>query len=171
MLLQIHIEISHFNLSFCRILTLKLLYFLCGLAIFKSMNDAIAPSCGELISLQLFFQNLYCCSYEKKTIMLILTHFTLPQNYQILSKILFFFFFLFDDICDQSADNRWQKISLLLEFGEWLYYHNFPKANAQHQVQWAIDILLQMETKQAEGPGRTYWLILFIRSWQNSVNY
>ncbi|CAK6962375.1 cilia- and flagella-associated protein 46 [Scomber scombrus] len=49
-----------------------------------------------------------------------------------------------------SAETQWQKVSLLLEFGEWLYCHNFPKANAQHQVQWAIDILLQVETKQAE---------------------
>ncbi|XP_044228761.1 cilia- and flagella-associated protein 46 isoform X1 [Thunnus albacares] len=51
-----------------------------------------------------------------------------------------------------SAETQCQKVSLLLEFGEWLYCHNFPKANAQHQVQWAIDILLHMETKQAEGP-------------------
>ncbi|KAM7385133.1 hypothetical protein PAMP_001229 [Pampus punctatissimus] len=51
-----------------------------------------------------------------------------------------------------SAETRWQKASLLLEFGEWLYCHNFPKADAQQQVQWAIDILLHLETKQTEGP-------------------
>ncbi|KAK1905958.1 Cilia- and flagella-associated protein 46, partial [Dissostichus eleginoides] len=44
-----------------------------------------------------------------------------------------------------SAETQWQKANLLLEFGEWLYCHNFPKADAHHQVQWAIDILLQAE--------------------------
>ncbi|XP_070772644.1 cilia- and flagella-associated protein 46 [Enoplosus armatus] len=50
-----------------------------------------------------------------------------------------------------SAETRWQKVSLLLEFGEWLYCHNFPKADVQHQVQWAIDVLLHLETEQAGG--------------------
>ncbi|KAF3842491.1 hypothetical protein F7725_024442, partial [Dissostichus mawsoni] len=44
-----------------------------------------------------------------------------------------------------SLSTQWQKANLLLEFGEWLYCHNFPKADAHHQVQWAIDILLQAE--------------------------
>ncbi|KAJ4948115.1 hypothetical protein JOQ06_019655, partial [Pogonophryne albipinna] len=44
-----------------------------------------------------------------------------------------------------SAETQWQKANLLLEFGEWLYCHNFPKADAHHQVQWAIDLLLQAE--------------------------
>lgn len=61
-----------------------------------------------------------------------------------------------DAICEQSVETQWQKVSLLLEFGEWLYSHNFPKADAQHQVQWAIDILLHVETEQAEGAGRTH---------------
>ncbi|KAK2922244.1 cilia- and flagella-associated protein 46 [Channa argus] len=43
------------------------------------------------------------------------------------------------------AEKPWQQVSLLLEFGAWLYCHNFPKADAQHQVQWAIDLLLHME--------------------------
>ncbi|XP_031140179.1 cilia- and flagella-associated protein 46 isoform X1 [Sander lucioperca] len=50
-----------------------------------------------------------------------------------------------------NVETQWQKANLLLEFGEWLYCHNFPKGNAQHQVQWAIDILLHLETEQAEG--------------------
>ncbi|XP_044070722.1 cilia- and flagella-associated protein 46 isoform X2 [Siniperca chuatsi] len=50
-----------------------------------------------------------------------------------------------------SVESHWQKVSLLLEFGEWLYCHNFPKTDAQHQVQWAIDILLHLETEQAGG--------------------
>lgn len=61
-----------------------------------------------------------------------------------------------DAICEQSADTQWQKVSLLLEFGEWLYCHNFPKAEAQHQVHLAIDILLPSETEQTEGAGRTH---------------
>ncbi|XP_034754581.1 cilia- and flagella-associated protein 46 isoform X3 [Etheostoma cragini] len=50
-----------------------------------------------------------------------------------------------------NVETQWQKVNLLLEFGEWLYCHNFPKDNAQHQVQWAIDILLHLETEHAEG--------------------
>ncbi|KAG7229993.1 hypothetical protein INR49_009713 [Caranx melampygus] len=50
-----------------------------------------------------------------------------------------------------SSETQWQKVNLLLEFGEWLYCHNFPKARAQHQVCWAIDIILQLEPEQVEG--------------------
>ncbi|XP_028983141.1 cilia- and flagella-associated protein 46 isoform X3 [Betta splendens] len=46
-----------------------------------------------------------------------------------------------------------KKVSLLMEFGAWLYCHNFPKADAHHQLQWAIDILLNVEPEQAEEPG------------------
>ncbi|XP_074502975.1 cilia- and flagella-associated protein 46 isoform X2 [Sebastes fasciatus] len=49
------------------------------------------------------------------------------------------------------VETQWQKVSLLLEFGEWLYCHNFPNADAQQQVQWAIDILLHVEPEQADG--------------------
>nr|XP_046258124.1 cilia- and flagella-associated protein 46 isoform X1 [Scatophagus argus] len=49
-----------------------------------------------------------------------------------------------------SAETQWQKVNLLLEFGEWLYCHSFPKTDAQHQVQWAIDILLHMEPEQTD---------------------
>ncbi len=59
-------------------------------------------------------------------------------------------------ICDQSAETQWQKVSLLLEFGEWLYCHNFPKADAQNQVQLAVNILLHMETEQAGGAGKAH---------------
>lgn len=55
----------------------------------------------------------------------------------------------------QSTKTRWQKVNLMLEFGEWLYCHNFPKARAQHQVQWAIDTILQLEPEQIEGAGET----------------
>ncbi|XP_051816052.1 cilia- and flagella-associated protein 46 isoform X2 [Acanthochromis polyacanthus] len=51
-----------------------------------------------------------------------------------------------------STETQWQKVSILLEFGEWLYCHSFPKADARHQVQWAIDILLHVEPEQRGGP-------------------
>ncbi|XP_030012468.1 LOW QUALITY PROTEIN: cilia- and flagella-associated protein 46 [Sphaeramia orbicularis] len=50
-----------------------------------------------------------------------------------------------------SAEAQWQKVSLLLEFSEWMYCHNFPKADVQHQIQWAIDLLLRSDTEQTEG--------------------
>ncbi|XP_060943811.1 cilia- and flagella-associated protein 46 [Limanda limanda] len=50
----------------------------------------------------------------------------------------------------QSSETQWERVNLLLEFGEWLHCHNFPKDDAQHQVQSAIDILLQLEPEQAE---------------------
>ncbi|XP_035461481.2 cilia- and flagella-associated protein 46 isoform X4 [Scophthalmus maximus] len=50
-----------------------------------------------------------------------------------------------------STEAQWQKVNLVLEFGQWLYCHNFPKASAQHLVQWAIDILLHLEPEEAEG--------------------
>ncbi|KAM9561024.1 cilia- and flagella-associated protein 46 isoform 6-T6 [Salvelinus alpinus] len=49
-----------------------------------------------------------------------------------------------------SVKSQWQKADFLLEFGEWLYCQNFPLADAQHQIQWAIDILLHMITDQEE---------------------
>lgn len=70
----------------------------------------------------------------------------------------------------QSTETQWQKVNLLLEFAEWLYCHNFPKSNAQNQVQWAIDILLHLEPEQTEAAGRTHWFLLFIVSWLNWVN-
>nr|XP_029134601.1 cilia- and flagella-associated protein 46 [Labrus bergylta] len=51
-----------------------------------------------------------------------------------------------------SAETQLQKVNLLLEFGEWLYFHNFPKTDAEQHVQWAIDILLKREAERgAEG--------------------
>ncbi|XP_054655409.1 cilia- and flagella-associated protein 46 [Dunckerocampus dactyliophorus] len=51
-----------------------------------------------------------------------------------------------------SEENQWQKVGFMLEFGAWLYCHNFPKEDAQHQVQWAVDILLHLETERSEKP-------------------
>ncbi|XP_030603277.1 cilia- and flagella-associated protein 46 isoform X2 [Archocentrus centrarchus] len=50
-----------------------------------------------------------------------------------------------------STETQWQKVSFLLSFGQWLYSHNFHKEDAQHQVQWGIDILLHLEPEQAHG--------------------
>lgn len=72
-----------------------------------------------------------------------------------------------ESICEQTPDTQLQKASLLLEFGEWLYCHNFPKADGKQQVLWAVDILLH--TQQADGAGRTHWIILFIVSCHNCV--
>ncbi|XP_077469731.1 cilia- and flagella-associated protein 46 [Stigmatopora argus] len=52
-----------------------------------------------------------------------------------------------------SEENQWQKISFLLAFGAWLYCHNMSTEEAQHQVQWAIDILLHLGTGQSEKSG------------------
>ncbi|KAM8852116.1 cilia- and flagella-associated protein 46 isoform 2-T2 [Synchiropus picturatus] len=56
----------------------------------------------------------------------------------------------------QGEDTSWQKVDLLLEFAQWLYFHNFPKSDAEHLVQWAIDILLHIEKKDSEG-GSSYF--------------
>ncbi|XP_056903879.1 cilia- and flagella-associated protein 46 isoform X4 [Takifugu flavidus] len=47
-----------------------------------------------------------------------------------------------------SAETRWQKVIILLEFGEWLYRQSFPEDDGQLQVHKAIDILLQKESDQ-----------------------
>ncbi|XP_061818672.1 cilia- and flagella-associated protein 46 isoform X2 [Nerophis lumbriciformis] len=49
-----------------------------------------------------------------------------------------------------SEENQWQKVGFMLQFGAWLYSHNISKEDAQHQVQWAIDILLHLETEKSE---------------------
>ncbi|KAM6956181.1 cilia- and flagella-associated protein 46 [Aplochiton taeniatus] len=48
------------------------------------------------------------------------------------------------------AEGQWQKVDYLLEFGGWLYCQSFPIADAEHQIQWAIDILLHMGTEQTQ---------------------
>ncbi|XP_077350768.1 cilia- and flagella-associated protein 46 isoform X2 [Festucalex cinctus] len=49
-----------------------------------------------------------------------------------------------------SEENQWQKVSFLLSFGAWMYCHNMSTEEAQLQVQWAIDILLHLETEQSQ---------------------
>ncbi|MCJ8730419.1 hypothetical protein PDJAM_G00184270 [Pangasius djambal] len=57
----------------------------------------------------------------------------------------------------QNADSQWQKVDLLLEFAEWLYFNNFPVTDAQLQTQLAIDILLSsgLDTSQRDSHRET----------------
>lgn len=41
----------------------------------------------------------------------------------------------------QSPSHGWQKVEYLLEFGEWLYCHQFPIQDALDQFQEAVHIL------------------------------
>lgn len=65
----------------------------------------------------------------------------------------------------QSPETQWQKANVLLEFGEWLYRHNFSKSSAQQQVQWAIDIVLQQEPETREAAGTTDWVLKNVQVW------
>ncbi|XP_035982462.1 cilia- and flagella-associated protein 46 [Fundulus heteroclitus] len=54
-----------------------------------------------------------------------------------------------------STESEGHKVNLLLEFGAWLYYHNFTTSEAQLPVQYAIDILLHLgPEKEPEPDGR-----------------
>ncbi|XP_056093177.1 cilia- and flagella-associated protein 46 [Rhinichthys klamathensis goyatoka] len=37
---------------------------------------------------------------------------------------------------------QWQKVDVLLEFGEWLHVTHFPATDARLQIEWAADILM-----------------------------
>ncbi|XP_053477642.1 cilia- and flagella-associated protein 46 isoform X1 [Ictalurus furcatus] len=52
----------------------------------------------------------------------------------------------------ESADSKWLKVDLLLEFAEWLYCNNFSLTDAQLQTQSVIDILLSsgLDTSQSD---------------------
>lgn len=76
-----------------------------------------------------------------------------------------------DVIYEQSAETQWQKVSLLLEFGEWLYTHSFPKAEAQHQIQGAVDYLLHMNTSPTDEAGTPHWLIFTMAGCFNSNSF
>ena len=47
----------------------------------------------------------------------------------------------------QSPSNEWLKIDLLIEFGQWLYSNEFPLQDAIDQIEWAVDIILNMKTE------------------------
>ncbi|XP_038599783.1 cilia- and flagella-associated protein 46 [Tachyglossus aculeatus] len=44
----------------------------------------------------------------------------------------------------QKQESTWQKVDFLMEFAEWLYFKQFPLNDAIYQLNWAIDISLQM---------------------------
>ena len=53
----------------------------------------------------------------------------------------------------QSPSNEWQKFDYLLEFGQWLYCNEFPVQDSLEQIEWAIDILLNMKFEKREKEG------------------
>ncbi|CAG2203029.1 Cilia- and flagella-associated protein 46 [Mytilus edulis] len=46
-----------------------------------------------------------------------------------------------------SPSNEWLKVDLLIEFGQWLYSNEFPLQDAIDQIEWAVDIILNMKTE------------------------
>ncbi|KAK7482059.1 hypothetical protein BaRGS_00026751 [Batillaria attramentaria] len=44
-----------------------------------------------------------------------------------------------------SASNEFQKVEYLLEFGQWLYANEFPLQDVLDQIEWAVDILLNVQ--------------------------
>ncbi|KAL1263718.1 hypothetical protein QQF64_006457, partial [Cirrhinus molitorella] len=53
----------------------------------------------------------------------------------------------------KSPGSQWQKVDVLLQFGEWLYLTHFPVTDVRLQIEWAIDILLFTETQNADERG------------------
>ncbi|KAJ8317581.1 hypothetical protein KUTeg_005485 [Tegillarca granosa] len=46
-----------------------------------------------------------------------------------------------------SPSNEWLKVDYLIEFGQWLYCNEFPLQDAIDQIEWAVDIMLNMKTE------------------------
>ncbi|KAK7149085.1 hypothetical protein R3I93_013174 [Phoxinus phoxinus] len=42
----------------------------------------------------------------------------------------------------KSPGAQWQKVDVLLEFGEWLYVTHFPATDVRLQIEWAADVLM-----------------------------
>ena len=55
----------------------------------------------------------------------------------------------------QSPSTEWLKVELLLEFAQWLCVKDFPLEDCTDQVDWAIDIMQNMQAaidlKKEEG--------------------
>ncbi|KAM7074050.1 cilia- and flagella-associated protein 46 isoform 1-T1 [Molossus nigricans] len=45
----------------------------------------------------------------------------------------------------QKPESEWHKVDYIMEFGEWLYYKQFPIDDVAFHLSWAIDILLGMK--------------------------
>ncbi|XP_070541399.1 cilia- and flagella-associated protein 46-like isoform X2 [Ptychodera flava] len=52
-----------------------------------------------------------------------------------------------------SSASEWQKVDYLLEFSEWLFINEFPLQDCMDQVEWAVDILLNMKFEVAKSAG------------------
>ncbi|RXN24229.1 cilia- and flagella-associated 46 isoform X2 [Labeo rohita] len=50
----------------------------------------------------------------------------------------------------KSPGGEWQKVDVLLDFGEWLYLTHFPVTDARLHIEWAVDILLFTDTHNTE---------------------
>uniref|UniRef100_H2ZYN0 Cilia and flagella associated protein 46 n=1 Tax=Latimeria chalumnae TaxID=7897 RepID=H2ZYN0_LATCH len=53
----------------------------------------------------------------------------------------------------QKPESNWQKIDYLIEFGEWLYCNHFPITDAINQLEWAVEILLNMNSAEKSKDG------------------
>ncbi|XP_047615394.1 cilia- and flagella-associated protein 46 isoform X9 [Phacochoerus africanus] len=45
----------------------------------------------------------------------------------------------------QKPESEWQKFDYIMEFSQWLYHKQFPLEDVIFHLQWAVDILLQMQ--------------------------
>ncbi|XP_075699341.1 cilia- and flagella-associated protein 46 isoform X2 [Rhinoderma darwinii] len=55
----------------------------------------------------------------------------------------------------QKPENDWQKVEYLLELAEWLYCKQFPVSSANNQLDWAVDILLHMNSTSISEEGKS----------------
>ncbi|XP_010191684.1 PREDICTED: tetratricopeptide repeat protein 40, partial [Mesitornis unicolor] len=53
----------------------------------------------------------------------------------------------------QKQENEWQKVDYLMEFAEWLYCNQFPLSEVIKPLDWAVDLLLQMEVSLESSQG------------------
>lgn len=48
-------------------------------------------------------------------------------------------------LAPKKPESEWHKVDYIMEFGEWLYYKQFPIEDMTFHLNWAIDILLGMK--------------------------
>lgn len=54
----------------------------------------------------------------------------------------------------QSSQSDWLKVEYLLEFAEWLYCNELRLDDCRDQLEWAIDILMNIKTETEQGQGQ-----------------
>nr|XP_014352574.1 PREDICTED: cilia- and flagella-associated protein 46 [Latimeria chalumnae] len=64
----------------------------------------------------------------------------------------------------QKPESNWQKIDYLIEFGEWLYCNHFPITDAINQLEWAVEILLNMNSAEKSKDGEDMDLKIKLKS-------